>query len=791
MNKSRVAVKGVYFVLFCLLAIGSLLIINVDRAYAVSENNSNVPRAILDTYNMECLDPNDGVTYGLAFSSWISDSWSASDIDIDLLGSSTSKELRWNFLPRHCNSNINSSGRIINNNWEGTRNEITGESIGIYNGSGNNVTPSGMSISGAKGKVLQVNANPTYSANPQLRYTKKWPEGDINHIKFKINGLDKLRSLPAGKYRLNVLLITRPVNDWRNGTFQCVNPPRQFAKDIFGNLAGGGKCGLGPSELSIEFEVPAIDNPTTLTINGDCSRIYGIAKDEDFNPPVLVDIRVDGIPIALGHKTNSRYEWSYDISDREDLTKHTFSVSFTNNSGDYITKSMKIGPCASVSCSLNVPGTIEVGAGMNVSATANLRNAGSRFTSISPFNFLMRIEDSDGNNVLPTVPERETFTMKGENITANWNSPYFLSGGKYFVFATINWPGAGDPDKNGQPGIQCNETGEPTKVARKPYTKLYGNDLFVGAGYDEISGTGNPGTCSTLNPDASILTYYLWRFFGKDNASASEYASYSIGPSEEFGSRSPRGNLLPLGSEEGSLGTATNDLTFGNFGQSNGDPKQLVVTSKKQPPGFYPNFTCVPDYFGAQPPATALGRVAGSLGPGIYKRKGNLTWTGGTIFGDVVLYVDGFLDITNDVTLAGFSDVNSIPSLTVIARNIRIDKSVDTVEGNFIALPSGKVGSESGGGFFTCIGFRAKSIDTECEDKLTVNGTVNARLVRLRRTGNSLIDGLISDPPGGSNKAAEEFNFLPELYFTNPLPFRDDSSFGDTYDNIVSLPPVL
>lgn len=78
-----------------------------------------------------------------------------------------------------------------------------------------------------------------------------------------------------------------------------------------------------------------------------------------------------------------------------------------------------------------------------------------------------------------------------------------------------------------------------------------------------------------------------------------------------------------------------------------------------------------------------------------------------------------------------------------------------------------------------------------CLKKLTFNGAVIAKQVKLLRTYSSLRNAALREP-SATSQAAEVFNFSPEVYLTNdlPLPLTGGANKGK-YGSATTLPPVL
>lgn len=191
------------------------------------------------------------------------------------------------------------------------------------------------------------------------------------------------------------------------------------------------------------------------------------------------------------------------------------------------------------------------------------------------------------------------------------------------------------------------------------------------------------------------------------------------------------------------------------------------------------------------------------------------------LYGKKTIYVDGDVWIRRSAIYApGPWAANKVPSFTLHVRgNIYVDDQVPQLDGTYIAEPNNTGASAKGGTIYTCnspnnfepadandyspIAPGQSRMFVMCKNQLTVNGSFQAKKVKLLRTFGSLRDaqlvggavvmaspcsnqGIVSSP---ETCAAEVFKFSPEVYLSSPP--KDDPVPKKRYDAISSLPPVL
>lgn len=303
-------------------------------------------------------------------------------------------------------------------------------------------------------------------------------------------------------------------------------------------------------------------------------------------------------------------------------------------------------------------------------------------------------------------------------------------------------------------------------VASKPYLKVYGGDVSVGAGL--------PGSCTTNN-NAAITAWNKGSTGGYAGAGV-QYAAFAMQTISEFATtQGNTGAGAPVPTGMSFANTSTNVGT-GNYG------------------GAFGSATCITDYFAQKPTTGVLPLASLTSGEGVYQASGNTTFPGGNINPNdkISVYIDGDLFISGSIRFVGSWNPNTMPMLKVVVRgNIYIGSGVQQLDGIYIAQ---QTGAGAGGTIYTCAtGFGAPTLAngafySACAaNRLTVNGAFIANSVEFLRSSGSLRGSTAGEASGSAN-IAETFNFGPAFWITQP---DDGSGRMDNYDAITSLPPVL
>ncbi|MBI5357447.1 hypothetical protein HZB74_01215 [Candidatus Saccharibacteria bacterium] len=323
-------------------------------------------------------------------------------------------------------------------------------------------------------------------------------------------------------------------------------------------------------------------------------------------------------------------------------------------------------------------------------------------------------------------------------------------------------------------------------ISDRPYLRLYGSDAMAGSDF------AVGGVCNNAN-SSEIKTYFSRH--ADRSGSGVHFAALAMGLITEFSSASLR-TSTPI---------PTNGLSFANTGAGS--------------PGSYAGANiCGGDFYGEtqyDDPAKKNTRSGSTLplaslntGPTdgmqtLAQPSGSpsrLTLNGTTGFNNRhTIYVDGDLNINSNIEYSAFTDPTDAPALAVIVSgNIYINRNVTRLDGLYVAQ---KRADNTGGTIFTCSdGFNEYDTDSpgadaallaNCSSQLTINGAFVADYVRFLRTINSLRDSRVNDQElTGITKAAEVFNFTPEIYLSPP-PFNNETSSNGRYQSFETLPPIL
>lgn len=301
------------------------------------------------------------------------------------------------------------------------------------------------------------------------------------------------------------------------------------------------------------------------------------------------------------------------------------------------------------------------------------------------------------------------------------------------------------------------------RVVSKPYLKVFGGDVLAGSALETA-----PATC-TNNTNAQIMSW------NKRDASYTgagvQYAAMALNRIGDFAS-AQRAGASAIAPTDLSFASTTSNAASGNFG------------------GTFGSAPCIKDYYADKPAGLPTGSSnISSLGTGQYQITGNTTLSGNINPGQkTVLYVDGNVNITGNITYPGSWTAGNIPFLLLIVRgNIYIAPGVTGLDGNFVAQGNGA----TGGVIYTCAsGFTPPALGgtlySTCQNKLTVNGSFTANNVEFLRTHGSLRQSTAAEAMGNGN-IAEEFIYGPASWMAQPPAIGETTN----YDAITSLPPIL
>jgi hypothetical protein len=340
-----------------------------------------------------------------------------------------------------------------------------------------------------------------------------------------------------------------------------------------------------------------------------------------------------------------------------------------------------------------------------------------------------------------------------------------------------------------------------------PYLKEYGADVTTGGWFgsgcvgSQYQYPGYGSTPSALT--GGIVTYANSVGGNGAGGSSSEYGAFALGsiststgpPSNGFYSGGAQAN-----SSVGRLSFA-NFSNLGNFGGGN-----------------QPSDQCIPDYYDSTQQTTIQALTGNSLtniGSGQYKvSPGTATpfTLNASIIGsgqNIALYVNGDVYINGNITYQSHGNVTSTPKFAlVVLGNIYIDPSVSELDGWYIAQPpaTGTATSDDGtiwdchdGNSSEGLSITSSYIKANCQNQLTINGALTAKLINFDRIGNA--SGGVSDVNAVStsnsadgsattdSNAAEVINYTPDMVLGGP--FFDLSSNTPKVESLTSLPPVF
>lgn len=298
----------------------------------------------------------------------------------------------------------------------------------------------------------------------------------------------------------------------------------------------------------------------------------------------------------------------------------------------------------------------------------------------------------------------------------------------------------------------------------QPYFKVYGGDILAGI---SLAG-GVPSSASIISWNQNTGTY---------SGAGSQLAALASGAISHFISNS---DLIIGAGDPSALAFAnTNANVSGNkYGGDFGymPVVQSYIDTATSRAGVTVNTISSNDI------------DVNTLASGVYElASGNLTIHGNLAADKNVTIIvrTGSVYISAPITYGSY-DLNTVPQLNVYTTgNIVVGRDVSVIHGIFVA--EGGTNSK----FYSCgtsalnvIGYSELTVSpalvSQCDNTpLTVYGSVVAHEVILSRTSGSWLNG---------GAPAEVFRHSPEAWLARP--FRGTGS-GDTFDNYISLPPVL
>jgi len=331
-------------------------------------------------------------------------------------------------------------------------------------------------------------------------------------------------------------------------------------------------------------------------------------------------------------------------------------------------------------------------------------------------------------------------------------------------------------------------------VTNKPYFRVYGGDVLAGSGF---------GNGCTPTDGATIIGWNRGNQPADSDFPASspyggagvQLAAFALGAINDFTSAATRSvppNVRPLPPKGLSFANTSGTGTYGGTWDRN-------------------NVTCASDYFkhaqeapNGCPPGNPvnLNSLNGgySCPTGTNLRIGNSPVNKGS---KITIFVDGDVAITGNIFVNGgatYANINEIPSVRIIARNIYIAPGANSIDAVLIAQPDPNIpdpDKDKTGNIYTCSdgGFAAPNksqMINACRNKLTVNGAMIAQRFRFFRSPGGFASGNFmsgnNNEPATSPNIAEVIQYNPEVWLTNPAIQSPFPSPNQTY---TSQPPIL
>ncbi|HET7673142.1 MAG TPA: hypothetical protein VFK11_01355 [Candidatus Saccharimonadales bacterium] len=375
--------------------------------------------------------------------------------------------------------------------------------------------------------------------------------------------------------------------------------------------------------------------------------------------------------------------------------------------------------------------------------------------------------------------------------TRSASDPPNSAGDKYSLdpFCVSQLSGWVGPPAN-NPGNLFSETAGDCRSDRayvfdRPYVHIYGADAIAGGAFKD-GDTCSPSGGQTIRTYRSTI--------GGRSGSGAQFAALALDQISGFGSATARDSGYP------------HRLSFSNEA---GTTSGSLGSDQPKDGGFYAGQgICSEDFYSTLKKSDATHVTAASINVNALDDNkqsytdGDITINGGVFGKQAALFVKGDVYIRGDI---------SYPAgkyLAIIAKgNIYIDNNVYNLDGLYVAQPKD---DGTRGTIYTCAQVSLFSPNTaslydkndlydNCggndKKQLVVNGAFAAKDVKLLRVANSLRNSCRGeyvtptvDCPGGT-KAAEVFNFSPEIYLFTPV--FEENTTSDPYQYITTLPPVL
>lgn len=340
-----------------------------------------------------------------------------------------------------------------------------------------------------------------------------------------------------------------------------------------------------------------------------------------------------------------------------------------------------------------------------------------------------------------------------------------------------------------------------------PYFKTYGSDVFTGGWFDDDSDSCN-SSVYYQKPGVSAFTGGIDTVTKTSGGSGAPVG----GGSSQYGVLSVGRIAGTFGSDEGfysaEAASPTRSTTL-SFANNNAD----AFGGTFEGAGAPNQGNCIPDYYttkrlpsaipftaSSKPnPSNATGQwwLQTSTGSPLDLLNADVSIPTGnklTIFVKGDVYIDG-----NIRYAAGATEANVQKFALVAEGNIYVDPAVTQLDGLYIAQPdldlvASNPATGNTGVFWTChpnnnAATLAATYPNSCTNKLTVNGAVIAKQLKLLRTSGDIGSASLAETPS-VNTAAEVFNYTPEMFIGGPF-FNPVPPSTNKIQSLISLPPVF
>lgn len=331
-----------------------------------------------------------------------------------------------------------------------------------------------------------------------------------------------------------------------------------------------------------------------------------------------------------------------------------------------------------------------------------------------------------------------------------------------------------------------------------PYFKVFGGDVKVGGAYNttkdsaDCSSFGSYYQSSTNVPATpgagGIYAYAKDNGVNSAGGASGDYGVFATGPVEgnsasKYGFYSAGALAAGPGNTKKNLLTFTDTISGTAWG-GNFD-------------GSGPNLTnCIPDYYDLKVANASAGWPGLGGAAGTYLVNGNYTLSGGAVTTNQTLIVNGSVTISSNITYSAGAAADAVPKFELIAKgDIYVLPAVSRLDGFYVAQPTNT--SSTDGIIWTCQDPAANPnkvsiwFNTNCTNKLTINGAISARQVNLMREQGDVNNGSAKTNEGpGSNNVAEEINYIPAMVIGGSFEGQTNNSKFKV-DQVINLPPVF